>query len=176
MESQTTEFTIRPNTSYPRRNWGWLLLVLVVTSMTIALRLAWQGFWVILPFTLVELAIVVVLMQLVRRRGSYTEVVRIGDENVEILHQQHGKDRDWIFPLYWTRVDLRSPRHRWYPHRLLIGSSGTWVEVGQCLTEEEREGLVGALRRELNRVKSGVPMRAVGSQDDIDVGGKKFHA
>lgn len=154
MESPATEFVIRPNAGYPPQGGRWWLLILVVMSMTIALRFAWLGFWMILPFTVIELGMLVVLMELVRRRGNYTETVRIGEQQVEVLHQQTGNNRDWTFPMYWTRVDLRSPSHHWYPHRLLIGSAGTWVEIGRCLTEEERFGLVNALRSELKRLKS----------------------
>ena len=160
VEPRITEFNIRPNASYPRRNWRWLLLILVVLSLGIAVRFAVLGFWMILPFTVIELAILILLMELVRRRGSYTETVRIGDEQVEILHQEQGNDRDWSFPLYWTRVDLRRPRHRWYPHRLLVGSAGTWIEIGSCLTDDERASLGADLRRELRRHKEQVPNHA----------------
>lgn len=160
MEPRITEFNIRPNAGYPRHNWRWLLLILVVLSMGIAIRFAILGFWMILPFTILELSILIVLMELVRRRGSYTETIRIGEEQVEIFHQQRGKDRGWSFPLYWTRVDLRSPGHRWYPHRLLVGSAGTWIEIGRCLTDDERESLTADLRRELRRHKEQVPAHA----------------
>lgn len=145
--SQQTEFIIRPNASFPRPSWRWLLLVLVIISLSIALRLAWLGFWMVLPFTLVELGFLVWLVHLVRRNGSYIEKICIEDEVVRIFHLQKDRDADWSFPLHWTRVDLRKPRHHWYPHRLLVGTSGRWVEIGQCLTDEERSGLASALRR-----------------------------
>ncbi len=147
MEQQATEFTIRPNASYPCRSWPWFLGVLVLVSMIIALRLAWLGFWMVLPFTLLELGFLVVMVQLVKKRACYIEKVSIANNKVTIAHIERNKDAEWSFPLYWSQVDLRKPNHRWYPHRLLLGSSGRWVEIGQCLTDEERSGLADAIRQ-----------------------------
>lgn len=127
---------------------------LVVIGFGIALRLAMLGFWLILPFTILELGLVFYLVSLVRRRGSYVEKIRIDGERLTIHHLEPGKDQDWWFPLHWVRVDLRAPSHQWYPHRLLLGASGRWVEVGTCLTEEERHSLATAVRDEIRRLKA----------------------
>ena len=47
-------------------------------------------------------------------------------------------------------VSQRTQR-RAYNRRLLIGSSGKWVEVGQCLTDEERESLANAVRTRIRQ-------------------------
>ena len=154
MNKDSTEFNIRPNAGFRRDNWKWLLAILIVVSLGIALRFAWLGFWVILPFTLVELGILVTLMELVKRRGNYIEKVTINEDSVEVFHLQVGNNKDWAFPLYWAKVDLKKPAHQWYPHKLLVGASGVWVEIGQCLTEEERIGLADAIQNEISRFKS----------------------
>ncbi len=154
MKQNSTEFNIKPNAGFNRSNWKWLLAILIIVSMTIALRFAWLGFWMILPFTLLELGILITLMELVKRRGSYIERVRINEGAVEIFHIQPGKNKDWVFPIYWARVDLKKPTHQWYPHKLLLGASGVWVEIGHCLTEEERLGLAGAISKEIDRFKA----------------------
>jgi len=146
-----TEFNIRPNASYPRQSWKWFLLGLVVLGLAIALRLAWLGFWVVLPFTILELAFLVALMRMVRHRANYIERIRIEDNKVQIFHLEENHNADWSFPLYWTRVELKSPVYRWYPHRLLVGTSGRWVEIGKCLTDAERGGLADAIRDEIRR-------------------------
>ncbi|MBX2867219.1 MAG: DUF2244 domain-containing protein [Acidiferrobacterales bacterium] len=154
MALETTEFTIRPNASFPRPGWPWFLGLLVFVSLLIALRFAWLGFWMILPFTLLELAFLMAMVWLVKNRANFVEKVSISREQVIIEHLQKNKDAQWSFPLYWSRVELRKPGHRWYPHRLLIGTSGKWVEIGQCLNEEERAGLADAIRTEINRQKT----------------------
>jgi len=156
MNQDSTEFNIKPNAGFSRRSWRWLLLILVVVSLGVALRLAWLGFWMILPFTVVELSLLILLMEMVKRRGSYIEKIVIHQEAVEIYHLERGKNRDWSFPLYWARVDLKKPAHHWYPHKLHVGSSGKWIEIGQCLTDEERISLADAIRREIMQLKSSV--------------------
>ncbi len=150
---QTTEFNIHPNAGIPRPGWPWLMAGLVVIGGGIALRLALMGFWLVLPFTLLELGLVYYLVRLVQRRGGYVERIRIDGEQLSIAHIEPGKDRDWSFPLHWVRVELRAPSHQWYPHRLLLGASGRWVEVGACLTDAERQGLADAVRGEIRRLR-----------------------
>ena len=151
-----TEFNICPNAGIRRPGWPWLMAGLVVVGLGIAVRLALLGFWLVLPFTIVELGMVYYLVDLVRRRGSYIEKIRIDGEKVSVSRLEHGKDRDRAsrFPLYWVRVDLRPPTHRWYPHRLLLGASGRWVEVGSCLTDPERHSLADAVRQEIRRFRT----------------------
>jgi uncharacterized membrane protein len=158
-ESPITEFNIRPNAGYPRPGWPWLMAGLVVIGLGIAIRLTLMGFWMVLPFTLFELALVYFLVRLVRRRGNYIEKIRIDGERLSIQHIQPGQDRDWWFPLHWVSVDLRAPRYRWYPHRLLLGASGRWVEVGACLTDEERLSLADAVREEIRRMREPEHLR-----------------
>lgn len=153
-ESSFAEFNIRPNAGFRRPAWPWLMAGLVVVGLGIALRLAMLGFWLILPFTILELGLVYYLVTLVRRRGGYLEKICIDGERLSIYHLEPGKNQDWCFPLHWVRVDLREPNHHWYPHRLLLGSSGQWVEVGSCLTDEERESLASAVKSEINRFRT----------------------
>mgnify|MGYP001815591025 FL=1 len=148
-----TEFNIRPNAGYPRPGWRWLMAGLVVVGLGIAIRLTMMGFWLVLPFTLLELALVFYLVRLVQRRGNYVERIRIDGERLSIEHIEPNANRDWWFPLHWVRVDLRAPSHRWYPHRLLLGASGSWVEVGTCLTDDERMSLAEAVEGEIRRLR-----------------------
>jgi uncharacterized membrane protein len=156
MNPESTEFSIQPNGASRQDGWRWLLLGLIVISMGIALRLAWLGFWMVLPFTILDLAFVMLVIYLVRRRSSFIEKVRIGRDNVEIFHLERNNNHHWSFNLHWIRVDLKSPVHHWYPHKLLLGASGKWVEIGQCLTEEERLGLADSIRLEIARAKEAV--------------------
>ena len=108
----------------------------------------------VLPFTVLELGFLMAMVWLVKTRANYIEKVSIREGQVTIEHLQKNKDAEWSFPLYWSRVELRKPGHRWYPHRLLIGTSGKWVEIGQCLNEDERAGLADAIRKEIMRQRN----------------------
>ena len=105
----------------------------------------------ILPFAVLDVVAVGLILWLLARRGAYVEKICFEDEELVIKHLERGKDSSWRFPLDWARVELADAGHRWYNRRLLIGSSGKWVEVGQCLTDEERESLANAVRTRIRQ-------------------------
>ncbi len=130
------------------------MLGLVAIGFAIALRLAVLGFWLVLPFTLIELALVYYMVNRIQRHANYVEKIRIDGEQVAVFHLGPGSRYDDAqFPLYWVKVDLRASSHRWYPHRLLLGASGRWVEVGSCLTDTERGCLADAVRQTIARYR-----------------------
>jgi uncharacterized membrane protein len=145
MSSRKTEFNIRPNSACGDRSWRWLFAGLLVISFSVAIRYALLGYWLILPFTILEMGVFGLVIWLILRNSNYVERVIIEEDRVLVQHLQTGKDRSWEFPLYWTQVRLDQPPHQWYPHRLLLGSKGEWVEIGQCLTCEERRSLAAAI-------------------------------
>ena len=130
--------------------------MLVVVSLGIAIRFALLGLWMVLPFTLLDLIAVVALVNLSRRRTAYVEKICIEGDSLKIFHLQKNNNRDWSFPLYWAKVNIVPPRHRWYPNRLLLGAYGEWVEVGQCLTDDERESLASGVKAEIRRALAPV--------------------
>ncbi len=149
-----TEFVIRPNSSYHPKTWIKVFVLLMVVCMSIALRFAWLGYWMILPFAVIDVLAFGLILHTVVRRSAYVERILIDDEHLEIQHIQKNQNARWQFPLCWTRVYLQSPKHRWYPHQLLLGSKGKWVEVGRCLSNEERLNLAGKLRLSLTAGRS----------------------
>lgn len=110
-----------------------------------------MGYWMILPFAVIDVVAVGLILTLLMRRHAYVEKIRIGADHLVIRHVQRKNRCRWQFPLHWVQVRLASPTHEWYAHRLLLGSKGEWVEIGQCLTDSERESLAGALKEEIRR-------------------------
>lgn len=144
--AQKALFEIRPNAAFNDHSWPWLLGGLAVICLAIALRFAWLGYWMILPFAVLDVLLVWGVFRLVLRRGDYIEKVQVDSDWVTVRHVARAGSRRWKFSQPWVRVDLVSPAHRWYPHRLLVGARGQWVEIGTCLTDDERLSLASALR------------------------------
>jgi len=42
---------------------------------------------------------------------------------------------------------------------LCVGASGKWIEIGKCLTDEERFGLADAIQHAMMQLKSSVRRR-----------------
>ena len=151
MSSRQSEFIIRPNGSFHSRTWIWLVTLLAFIALGIALRFAILGYWLILPFALLDVLAVGTVFFLVARHSAYVERVVMSENRVEIFHIQDNADAKWEFPLHWTQIRLEHPRYRGYPARLLLGCKGKWVEIGHCLTDRERGALTQALEREFRR-------------------------
>jgi len=152
-----TEFVIQPNAVYHGHGWLWPFALLTVICIGIGLRFAWLGYWMILPFAILDILAVGLIIRFVLRKSHYIEKISIDPQQLRIEHIQPNRNRSWKFPLYWTRVQLKSPNHRWYPHRLQFGYKGEWVEIGQCLTDSERKSLARAIREEVDRIKNPQP-------------------
>ena len=147
----SAEFVIRPNAVFNTRLWPWVFGLLALICLTIGLRFAYMGYWMILPFAVIDVVAVGLILTLLMRRHAYVEKIRIGADHLVIRHVQRKNRCRWQFPLHWVQVRLASPTHEWYAHRLLLGSKGEWVEIGQCLTDSERKSLAGALKEEIRR-------------------------
>lgn len=148
------EFIVQPNSTFHLGSWHLVFILLAVLSISIAVRFAWLGYWMILPFTIIDISAVGILLYLVVRRSAYVEKILVNEGTVEICHIETNNNRQWQFPLHWTRISLEAPNHRWYPHRLLLGSRGKWVEIGRCLANDERITLAEAIRSEITSLKN----------------------
>lgn len=139
-------FELRPNRSMSWNATVVFYLGVVAFSLTIAVAFLLLGFWPILPFAGVELLGLGSALYLCAKSGEAREVVRVSETSVTIEKGVKHVERSWQFNRGWTRVTLVAPRVAWYPSRLLVGSHGTVVEVGQFLNEQQRRQLAGELR------------------------------
>ena len=114
MSTTGTEFTIRPNSACNDGSWRWVFAALAIVGLAIATRFALLGFWMILPFTVVEIAGLGLVLWVVLGRSSRVERVLIDEAGVEIRHleKDRHKCRTWRFPPHRTRVLMRAPAHR----------------------------------------------------------------
>ncbi|MCY4049919.1 MAG: DUF2244 domain-containing protein [Gammaproteobacteria bacterium] len=145
------QFVIQPNSSLNRQHQPILYLLLAVICLGIALRLASLGYWMILPFAVLDMATVGLILYLITRKSAYREKVIIDGDHVVIRHVEKNNRKTWRFPVHWTQIRLDPPIYRWYLPRLLLGSKGKWVEIGRCLNQEERESLAKAMQAEIGR-------------------------
>jgi uncharacterized membrane protein len=139
-------FELRPNSSLTPRAAAIFYGSLVAILLGIGLGCAALGFWPVLPFAGLELAVLYGAVTWVLRRAEAREYIRVDDASV--LVEKCDRDRRgtthriaYAFQRPWTRLELRpgSPAH--WPSRLLFRSRGRSVEVGAFLTDGERRGL-----------------------------------
>ena len=151
-------FVIRPNGALNRRRLPLLYALLVVVCLGIALRFAFLGYWMILPFAVLDMAGVGLVLYLIALNAAYRERVIVGPEHVVVRHVEKRNRQSWRFPAHWVQIHLDQPRHQWYLPRLLIGCKGTWVELGRCLTKDEKESLAKSIGNQIREHASSAAL------------------
>ncbi len=147
-ESQC-RFVLRPNRSMSWR--GTLIFffsLLAVSGMT-AICLTVMGFWMVLPFTGLEMLVLWIGLYIVARRTYECEVIFIAGDTIRIEKGRKHPEHVLTLARVWARVVLERCPKAWYPSRLFIRSHGRAIEVGRFLEEEERQRLAAELTRSL---------------------------
>ena len=153
MVSQTNEsdrrvrFVIRPNRSLTWRQQKRFFALMTCVMMGIAAAFATLGFWPILPFAGLELAVLGAALWMRAAAGLETEVVCVDPHWVAVDKGRQQTTRIWEAQTPWAQIRLQPSRIRWYPSRLVLRSHGTEVQLATFLTDKERRHLAGELER-----------------------------
>lgn len=146
-----SEFIIRPNHSLSARGTIGAITVFALVLGLISIRLAYMGYWLIIPFLLLDLVAVAFAFYYIRKKCCIHETVKIDDKQLFIEHHELRNAQSWGFDLPWVQVKLQKHAHPWQPSRLLIGSHGKWIELASFLTDEERAALSNELKQTISK-------------------------
>jgi len=124
----------------------WRIFGLLATlSLTLALAFVAAGAWMVLPYSLLELAILALAFRYIERRAMDWERLTVSGDRVIVERCLGGarERREWNRP--WVRTELEESRfgHR----RLLLRCGGEQWEFGDALAEAERNALARELKR-----------------------------
>ena len=155
--AESYEVVLRPNRSTSGKEVLIFLAVIGVVSMIIAIAFAYAGYWLILPFTGLELLALTIAFYLTAREGKRCEVISINGFSVKVAKGwsglvecwKNGPEIEYEFPTIWARLEIVKPKSRLYPDKLFICHSGTRVEIGHFLPEDERKELALHLKNRL---------------------------
>jgi uncharacterized membrane protein len=138
-----------------------LLLIGIVAGATLLVAgiFTVQGFWPVLPFAGLEIALLIWAVRTSMRMGLQRETITISEEYVTVQHRSPDGDWDSVFPRHWTRVKLHAPLAALHPSRLMLESRGRAYEVGRFLTEDDRRGLAVRLKQLVGNVNESPALR-----------------
>jgi uncharacterized membrane protein len=143
-----TRLVIGPNASLDGRGALWFMGALSATLLGVSAFCAWRGLWLVFPFAGLEILAVGAALAVSLRRNRYREVIEFAGERVRVEFGLMGRGAHSMveLPRGWTRVLLERSTHRNDPTRLVLASSGQRVEIGRCLTDEDRERIAARVR------------------------------
>ncbi|MEE4360888.1 MAG: DUF2244 domain-containing protein [Pseudomonadales bacterium] len=144
--TRTGRIVLRPN-----RSWSWranLLFVagLACVSLTIGIGFLLNGYWLILPFGVLETGLLAACLYYCVRRTHRQEVLTFSEDELLIERGRRGPEQRHVFKRLFARIFVRAPRHRWYATQIAVRSHGREVEIGSFLTDDDKRTLIGHLR------------------------------
>ncbi|HEV7716499.1 MAG TPA: DUF2244 domain-containing protein [Steroidobacteraceae bacterium] len=143
---------IAPNCSLSARGALFFFSSLFLVTFAVATLMAARGFWPVLPFAGLEMAVLGWALNVSLRRRHHRETIIVSDADVRVESRDRSHYVEVVFPRHWARVKLRRPQSPLHPSCLTIESHGRRCEVGSFLTEQERRGLAQRLTRLIGRV------------------------
>ena len=152
MDASPLCIEICPNCSLTLRSARLFFAAASIAPFGIAGFLAVKGFWPILPFAGLEMALLGWALKISLERRFHRQTITVTDADVAIESRDRWRSSRVVFPRHWAQVKLRRPAASLHPSRLTIESHGHQCELGSFLTEEERRGLALRLQRLIGRV------------------------
>jgi len=152
--SVSGRIVLRPNQSWTWRANTYFVGTLMVISLTIAVTFTLQGMWVILPFTVLEMSVLLACLYYCVRRTHVQEVLTFSPESLVL---ERGINRPQLrveFQRYFTRFFVLGPRHPWYRKQIALRCRDREMEIGSFLSSDEKDDLVRQLRDMIHRFEA----------------------
>ncbi len=162
MEPDTARIALSPHCSLTPRSALHFFLFVCSGCLGLALFFTLRGFWPVLPFAGLEMLGLGLGLKLSLDRRHQLQTILITENEVRVEYRRKGRsDVPVVFPRHWARVTILRSYAPSRPSRLLIEASGRSCEVGQFLTEGERQGVARQLGRLIGRTAESPPLRSV---------------
>ena len=147
-----TQFVVTPNFSMSWKANQMLIVSLSVLSFGMALAFAAHGLWMILPFVGLEIAALTAGLYWCCVKATRREVISIDADYISVAVGRDRAIQTTQFQTAWTKIVLQPSRVAGHPGQLVLRSKGNELEVGACLSQDERLELAASIRSALSNV------------------------
>jgi uncharacterized membrane protein len=148
----THEWTLQRNCSMSPRQVALAYAVLCTFSLTVSLALlVLHGIWVVLAFSLLELALVGLALVVYARHALDREHILLADTCLLVECVQADRCEQARLDPLWTRVLAPDARHR---PLIRLESRGVKVEIGRFVGEARRRQVERELRQALRSMSA----------------------
>lgn len=135
----------------PNRSWTWRANIMFVGTLmgvsgTVATVFAYRGAWLVLPFTFIEMSVLLASLYYCVRRTHLQEVLTFSADQLLVERGIGGPQTRLRFDRYFARFLVRRADHPWYRKRVAVRCRGRETEIGAFLSSDEKDRLVDELR------------------------------
>jgi uncharacterized membrane protein len=124
-------------------------------ALLVSARFWMLGAWPVLPFSVLEVGLVLLMLRLNNRQARATELIMLTDTQLRIVRTDAaGQRRERVLPSGWLSVSLQERDGR--VPRLVLNGHGVSEEIGGALGDAEKRDLAGCLTRALHRARNPV--------------------
>ncbi|MDE2234930.1 MAG: DUF2244 domain-containing protein [Gammaproteobacteria bacterium] len=141
MDAAVHRIMIVPNRSLGVTGLWFFYAGSVGLTLALAAWFAFNGFWPVLAYAIVELLLLGACLLASWRQGFYGELITVQEDCVWVEKGYAGHLERNVFNRYWAQVVVRVPHARLHPKRMYLRSHGRECEIGRCLTEAQRKSL-----------------------------------
>jgi uncharacterized membrane protein len=129
--------TARPNRSLSPAVRNWVAAGMCVPVLVVALVVAAQGAWLVMPFAGLEMAMIVFAFRWLRAGDSDYETVSASGHELVLRRSVRGRTEEFRFNLHWVQV-VFEPAGIARKSVLALRSHGRVHPIGHLMTEAER--------------------------------------
>ena len=140
---------LRPNNSMTWKALQLFLLSLALISLTVAFAFTWAGYWMILPFTVLELSVVGAALYAIARRNNHQEVLYFSRDTVSLEVGRKKPEQALSWPRFYSKFVVEKPAHPWYTSRVLLRHREQSIELGRFLNSPDKKELLRAVREQI---------------------------
>lgn len=142
--------TLRPNNSLTWSAAKFFLGTLFAISLAIAISFTWQGYWVILFFTVIEMSVVGICFYYILQRSNLQEVVRFSALEVVLERGARRPETRYVWQRFFTKVLVHKPQRAGDTTRVSLRHRSEEHEIGAFLNAADKTALIEALQRMVN--------------------------
>ncbi len=145
-QDRVGRIVLRPNQSLSWQATKLFLGLLLCLSLAIATFFLLQGYWMILPFSLLEMSVVGGCFYYLSRRAQWQQVIDFSPEVICLTAGRKGPEEVYRWQRYFTKIMVSEPERRWYAPRIHLQHRQEEIELGAFLNAEEKNQLVKHLQ------------------------------
>ena len=143
--------TMQPNHSLSWKALRYFLMFMLSVSFTIAFAFTAMGYWVVLPFTALEMAVLSYYLWLCLKRSSIQEVLSLTPETIKLEVGVKRPQQTYQWQRFFTKIKVQPALHPWYRKKVSLVHKGEEMEIGGFLSADEQKELLDFLRTLIRR-------------------------